>query len=419
MATTPRDPKTIVTPDAFSVHHSLLGTPLASPSRRGVALLIDISLVILITALTSGFWFILGVVAAAFFFTRAKKEGKNDRRSNLLRYSLGCMGVMALSVTAVVFFGIRYVNQRPDDFGSFFSIEGETPGAFVVGAPPESAFERLGTVFGGLQEGAQLASTDDPDEAVALAVSLGRRVQALEPDEDVADLLEDLIPDRVGGVDGREILDRALVQLSSPPPDDAVSVVRTEDLPGDSADAAAAAAAARRLADAIELAGDTIGELELGLVRAQRDLLDTRADLEDTRADLDEAVERRGLIGWLTSRIDSLGFGFGWWTLYFAILMPWMKGQTPGKRILGVRVVRLDGNPVTAWHAFERAGGYAAGVATGTLGFLQIYWDANRQAIHDKVAGTVVIREGVPKVPGNWDRQVTAGTTQPDEAGPA
>ena len=419
MATTLRDPKTIVTPDAFSVHHSLLGTPLASPSRRGVALLIDVSLVILITALTSGFWFILGVVAAAFFFTRAKKEGKNDRRSNLLRYSLGCMGVMALSVTAVVFFGIRYVNQRPDDFGSFFSIEGETPGAFVVGAPPESAFERLGTVFGGLQEYAQLASTDDPDEAVALAVSLGRRVQALEPDEDVADLLEDLIPDRVGGVDGREILDRALVQLSSPPPDDAVSVVRTEDLPGDSADAEEEAAAARRLADAIELAGDTIGELELGLVRAQRDLLDTRADLEDTRADLDEAVERRGLIGWLTSRIDSLGFGFGWWTLYFAILMPWMKGQTPGKRIMGVRVVRLDGNPVTAWHAFERAGGYAAGVATGTLGFLQIYWDANRQAIHDKVAGTVVIREGVPKVPGSWDRQVTGSTTQPGEAGPA
>jgi len=58
-------------------------------------------------------------------------------------------------------------------------------------------------------------------------------------------------------------------------------------------------------------------------------------------------------------------------------------------------------------------------VATGTLGFLQIYWDANRQAIHDKVAGTVVIREGVPKVPGNWDRQVTASTTQPGEAGPA
>ncbi len=329
------------------------------------------------------------------------------------------MGVMALSVTAVVFFGIRFLSERPEDFSSLSSIEGETPSAFVVGSSRGSAADRLRTLFGGLQEGAQLTSTDDPDEAVALAVSLGRRLQELEPDEDVVDLLQDLIPDQVGRVDGREILDRALIQLSSPPSDDGVDTVGTEDLPVDSADAAAADAAAQRLADAIEMAGDTIGELQLGLVRAQRNLLDTRADLEDTRADLDDAVQRRGLIGWLTSRIDSLGFGFGWWTLYFAVLMPWMKGQTPGKRIMGVRVVRLDGNPVTAWHAFERAGGYAAGVATGTLGFLQIYWDANRQAIHDKVAGTVVIREGVPKVPGNWDRQVTNSTTQPDEAGPA
>ena len=96
-----------------------------------------------------------------------------------------------------------------------------------------------------------------------------------------------------------------------------------------------------------------------------------------------------------------------------------MHGQTPGKRLMGVRVVRLDGNPVTWWHAFERAGGYAAGVATGTLGFVQVYWDANRQAIHDKVAGTVVIRDGVPKVPGNWERQVTGGGTRPTGQGPA
>jgi hypothetical protein len=400
MATLSRDPRTIVTPDAFSVHPSLLGTPLASPSRRGVALLIDIFLVALITTLTSGFWFILGVVAAAFFFTRAKKEGKKDRRAKVLRFFLGCMGVMALSVTALVFFGIRYMSERPEEFGPFVSIgEGSSGG---------STTDRLLTVLRGFQEFAELRSTSDPDEAVALAVSIGRRVQGLEPTEDVEGLLRDIIPEEVGRVDGGEILARAIVQLSSPPADDAIGVDQTEDLPSE-----------LRLAEAIEMAGDTIGEFEQGLVRAQRDLLDARADLEDTRADLDVAVQRRGLIGWFTSRIDSLGFGFGWWTLYFAILMPWMKGQTPGKRAVGVRVVRLDGQPVTWWHAFERAGGYAAGVATGTLGFLQIYWDANRQAIHDKVAGTVVIRDGVPKVPGNWDRQVIGSTTQRSAAGPA
>ena len=398
MAITSRDPSTIVTPDAFSVHTSLLGTPLASPSRRGVALLVDIFLVALITALTSGVWFVLGVVAAAFFFTRAKKEGKNDRRSHVLRLFLGCMGVMALSMTAVVFFGIRYMNERPEEFGPFSSMESE--GRSPLGSSGGSAADRLLTVLGGFQEVAELRSTSDPDGAVALAVSIGRRVQELEPTENVEELLRDAIPEEVGRVDGDEILARAMVQLSSSAADVAE--------PADS-----------RLAEAIEIAGDTIGELEQGLMRAQRDLEGTRADLEDTRADLNEAVQRRGLVGWFTSRIDSLGFGLGWWTLYFAILMPWMKGQTPGKRALGVRVVRLDGQPVTWWHAFERAGGYAAGVATGTLGFLQVYWDANRQAIHDKVAGTVVIRDGAPTVPGNWDRQVTGSPTQPSEAGPA
>ena len=43
--------------------------------------------------------------------------------------------------------------------------------------------------------------------------------------------------------------------------------------------------------------------------------------------------------------------------------------------------------------SFSRFGGYAAGLATGLLGFLQILWDPNRQGIQDQIAGTVVIRE--------------------------
>ena len=44
-----------------------------------------------------------------------------------------------------------------------------------------------------------------------------------------------------------------------------------------------------------------------------------------------------------------------------------MRGQTIGKRLLGVRVVRLDGQPITWWSACERSGGYVAGLATGFL----------------------------------------------------
>jgi hypothetical protein len=48
---------------------------------------------------------------------------------------------------------------------------------------------------------------------------------------------------------------------------------------------------------------------------------------------------------------------------------------------------------MTLWSAFERFGGYAAGLLTGLLGFAQVYWDRNRQAIHDKITETVVIRD--------------------------
>ena len=31
-----------------------------------------------------------------------------------------------------------------------------------------------------------------------------------------------------------------------------------------------------------------------------------------------------------------------------------------------------------------------------------MFWDANRQAIHDRIVGTVVVLDGAPKVP-NWE----------------
>lgn len=92
--------------------------------------------------------------------------------------------------------------------------------------------------------------------------------------------------------------------------------------------------------------------------------------------------------------LETFGLTFGWLGFYFTIGLALGKGQTPGKRVLGLRVVRLDGRAIGRWDAFERFSGYSAGLATGLLGFLQIYWDHNRQAIHDKISSTVVIREG-------------------------
>lgn len=90
--------------------------------------------------------------------------------------------------------------------------------------------------------------------------------------------------------------------------------------------------------------------------------------------------------------LDDIGFGFGWAAVYFSLLTAWWQGQTVGKRLFGVRVVKLNGRPLTVWESFNRYGGYAAGFATGLLGFAQVFWDANRQAIHDQIAFTVVLK---------------------------
>jgi len=381
MPTLTQDPRSIVTPEAFSVHPPLLGTPLAEPWRRAVAILIDLLLVVLVTAVTSGFGFILGVVVAAFFFSRATKPGNEGRRSPAFRFFLGCMGVTALSLTIVVFLALRFVNGSGDRLGP----DGPSVTVGIDGREVDALGELgLRGAIGGLTETVRLASTDSPEEAVLLAALLGRRVmEAGMSQDEVEEFLAEIIPDDAGGVDGDVLLDRAMAALSATP---------AAGAPGDGAEDGPAAA---ELARAMEVAADTIAELERELERAEDDV----ADLRSQRA---EDEEGGGLTRWFSDRIDSVGFGLGWWTMYFAILMPWMHGQTPGKRALGIRVVRLDGNPVTWWHAFERAGGYAAGLATGTLGFAQIYWDPNRQGIHDKVAGTVVIVDGAEKIPGPW-----------------
>jgi uncharacterized RDD family membrane protein YckC len=68
-------------------------------------------------------------------------------------------------------------------------------------------------------------------------------------------------------------------------------------------------------------------------------------------------------------------------------------GQTAGKKLLGLRVVRADGGPVGGGQALfrETLGRLAAGFLLG-LGYLWAAWDAGGQAWHDKLAGTLVVR---------------------------
>ncbi|MCP4292257.1 MAG: RDD family protein [bacterium] len=86
---------------------------------------------------------------------------------------------------------------------------------------------------------------------------------------------------------------------------------------------------------------------------------------------------------------------FSWGAFFVAWFTAWVRwghGRTLGKRILGIKIIRLDGKPLTWWDSFSRAGGYGASAATLFLGFLEAIFHPNRQAIHDRISNTVVIR---------------------------
>ena len=103
------------------------------------------------------------------------------------------------------------------------------------------------------------------------------------------------------------------------------------------------------------------------------------------------------IIEFIKGVITDLGVEFGWAAFYFTAFTALWRGQTPGKKLLKIKVLQLDGTPLSISDSFGRYGGYGAGIATGLLGFLQIYWDPNRQAIHDKISATVVIDLGIAK----------------------
>jgi uncharacterized RDD family membrane protein YckC len=82
--------------------------------------------------------------------------------------------------------------------------------------------------------------------------------------------------------------------------------------------------------------------------------------------------------------------------VYFTFFHGDPHGQTPGKRMLGIRVVGDEtGESIGYGRAFGR---YAITFVfwifflPGILDYLWPLWDAKNQALHDKVVGSIVVR---------------------------
>ena len=80
---------------------------------------------------------------------------------------------------------------------------------------------------------------------------------------------------------------------------------------------------------------------------------------------------------------------------YFAIFEIIWKGQTPGKRFAGIRVIKESGRPINAFESVGRNLLRAVDVLPGVYGVGVVCMMCNRQSrrLGDFVAGTVVVHE--------------------------
>ena len=68
-------------------------------------------------------------------------------------------------------------------------------------------------------------------------------------------------------------------------------------------------------------------------------------------------------------------------------------GQTPGKKIMKLKVVKADGGAIlTPGEAIVRYIGTIISGIVILLGYLWVIWDPKHEAWHDKIAGTKVIK---------------------------
>ena len=82
-----------------------------------------------------------------------------------------------------------------------------------------------------------------------------------------------------------------------------------------------------------------------------------------------------------------------------------ISGQTVGKWATGLRIERIDGRPLGIGRALLRHFvGYPISLLPLGLGFVMAVLSMRGRALHDRIAGTIVVREEAhrPHAPGRY-----------------
>lgn len=108
---------------------------------------------------------------------------------------------------------------------------------------------------------------------------------------------------------------------------------------------------------------------------------------------LETDISEGNLSSWALAIIGIISFIFLWG--YYIFFEIFWNGQTPGKRWVGLRVIRLDGTPITASEAVIRnlvriidllPSAYGIGVVT-------MFISSNSRRVGDLAAGTLVVHD--------------------------
>jgi hypothetical protein len=318
-----KETREMVTPYAFTVSPELLGQPLATPTRRGVAMMIDLFLIAVLSGLSALLF--AGFVAMTFF--KAGDRLKQQKRFNFTRLTLRASAAFLLFF---IIFAIISDMGKPDEL-------------MLTNAAQQQ--ENKASIKSLLDLAAELIDVSCKGDSECLlkyaeAVAIGAAAMEI-PIQDIHATTSDIVSQKEWSDENKAVfMDKFVNTLNEERnayTDDILEITQAND------------------------AG------------------------EETNAVY-------SVIQWIKGIMSDLGLGLGWAALYFSVFTAWWRGQTIGKKIVGIEVVKLDGNYPSLWESFGRYGGYGAGFATGLLGFLQIYWDPNRQAIQDKISETLVLR---------------------------
>jgi len=130
------------------------------------------------------------------------------------------------------------------------------------------------------------------------------------------------------------------------------------------------------------LAAAMIDGIILGLVNIPITLLLTGTVLQtDTTA----AYSGMGLIATLINYALNIG--------YFVYMESSAYQATVGKQVMGLKVVATDGTRITAGNSLGRwFSKLVSGIILG-IGYLMVLWDKDKQALHDKMAHTYVVKK--------------------------